>query len=130
MSSPNSSTSPTTYSGSCHCNQISYTVTLPAALAPQGTEEINSCNCSICTKNGYLLVYPLRSDVQFLNHSDEKLKSYYFGQKEKPHKFCPECGSSVLIDFGASPHEKESQFLAMNVSEVLNGVMLYRGGDS
>lgn len=65
---------------------------------------------------GYLLVYPQRSDVVFENGCDEKLKDYFFGKKRKPHRFCPECSSSILIDFLNSDVESQRGFLAMNVS--------------
>jgi hypothetical protein len=45
---------PKTYEGSCHCRNIRYTVTIPEALAPEGTGKVKRCNCSICTKNGAL----------------------------------------------------------------------------
>ena len=118
----------TTYNASCHCGLITLTATLDDALAPRGSGTINSCNCSICTKLGYLLVYPLRSDVVFLNDSETRLKSYYFGQKTKPHKFCEGCGSSVLIDFKDAKHEKEREFLALNVSD-MSYLFVVWGGD-
>jgi hypothetical protein len=43
---------PTTYEANCHCGAIRYKVTLEDALAPEGTEKVNRCNCSICTKYG------------------------------------------------------------------------------
>ncbi|KAF2171498.1 hypothetical protein M409DRAFT_50931 [Zasmidium cellare ATCC 36951] len=104
----------TTYTANCHCNQIRYTVTLPIALAPAGPGKINKCNCSICTKLGYLLVYPKREDVVFEAGCDAFLKDYYFGKKQKPHRFCGGCGSSVLIDFKDAASERERPFLAMN----------------
>lgn len=64
---------------------------------------------------GYLLVYPKREDVVFTPGSEEKLKSYFFGKKRKPHRFCPECSSSVLIDFHNSDFEKQRAYLAVNV---------------
>lgn len=69
------------------------------------------CNCSICTKNGYYLVYPLAKDVVF-HQGEDHLKSYRFGNQKAEHRFCPTCGSSVLIN--ANHGEK----LAMNVSYV------------
>lgn len=105
-----------TYHGNWHCARIRYTVTLDYALAPEGPAKIDRCNCSICTKNGYLLVYPKREDVIFESGCDKDLKSYFFGKKEKPHRYCGECGSSVLIDFANSSFEKQRPFLAMNVS--------------
>lgn len=85
----------TTYPANCHCNAIRYTVTLDTALAPTGPGKINRCNCSICTKLGYLLVYPKREDVVFEEGCEAKLKDYFFGKKRKPHRFCGGCGSSV-----------------------------------
>ncbi|KAK4977894.1 hypothetical protein LTR42_002269 [Elasticomyces elasticus] len=105
-----------TYEGNCHCGNIKYTVTLPEALAPEGSGEICRCNCSICTKNGYYLVYPKRADVHFLDDSESKLKAYFFGKKNKPHRFCPECSSSILIDFANSDLEGQREHLAMNAS--------------
>lgn len=48
----------TSYSGSCHCGQITYTVTLDEALAPEGDGKMLVCNCSICTKNGTFILAP------------------------------------------------------------------------
>lgn len=67
---------------------------------------------------GYLLLYPKRSDVEFLGDSESKLKRYLFGQKRKPHLFCGECSSNVMIDFAASGDEEEKLLLAVNVSGV------------
>ncbi|KAF2432573.1 hypothetical protein EJ08DRAFT_732320 [Tothia fuscella] len=86
-----------TYSAQCHCGDIRFTVAIPSL--EDGSTKVNRCNCSICTKKGYWLVYPLRTDVRF-THGGDKMKSYFFGSKVKPHKFCGECGTSILIDFG------------------------------
>jgi hypothetical protein len=55
---------PTTHRANCHCGAIRYTVTLKY---PFPKYKINRCTCSICTKNGYLLVYPPRKDVVWLS---------------------------------------------------------------
>ncbi|KAK4693902.1 hypothetical protein P7C71_g3582, partial [Lecanoromycetidae sp. Uapishka_2] len=66
----------------------------------------------ICTKNGYFLVYPSPDEVVW--HSGyQTLKDYRFGKKELDHKFCPNCGSSILIDF----HNPEKW--AVNVDTIL-----------
>lgn len=125
------------YDGSCHCGNIKYTVALEEALAPEGKGTINRCNCSICTKNGdltsacrltlalltlsitgYFLVYPKREDVVFKDGCDSKMKTYAFGKKVKPHRFCPECSSSILIDFKDSDVDGQQDLLAMNVSRL------------
>jgi hypothetical protein len=61
-------------------------------------------------------VYPKREDVQLLADSEAKLKQYCFGQKRKPHLFCGECSSNVMIDFADSESEKQRGLLAVNVS--------------
>lgn len=93
-----------TYSAICHCGTVQYTVTLSPPLAKQKVVE---CNCSICSRNGYLLVYPLREQVD-IKSGEEALKSYSFGIKRNRHLFCGRCGSSVFFDprmpeFGESP---------------------------
>ncbi|KAI4957330.1 hypothetical protein J4E86_005804 [Alternaria arbusti] len=50
-----------TYAASCHCGSVQYSVLLSPPLAQW---KVVSCNCSICTRNGYLLVYPERSQLQ------------------------------------------------------------------
>ena len=64
---------------------------------------------------GYLLVYPKREDVVFHYDSESRLRDYYFGKKYKPHRFCSQCGSSVLIDFKDSDVERQRPLLAVNV---------------
>jgi len=62
-------------------------------------------------------VYPLRTDVVW-TQGEEKLSEYVFGNKNKPHRFCPECGTSILIDFG-NTEGKGKEFLAVSVSDQL-----------
>ena len=94
------------YEGNCHCAAIKYKVKLP----PLDSQQIMSCNCSICCKNGYLNAYPKKADLIFVQGED-LLKEYQFGLKRCAHKFCPNCGSSVLID----PIPGNPDILALNV---------------
>ena len=73
-------------------------------------------------KLGYYLVYPKQSDVKFADGSFDKTKSYLMGRKNKPHRFCPECSSSVLIDFshGDDLPEEWRRLYAMNVGSLLH----------
>ncbi|KJK67869.1 Glutathione-dependent formaldehyde-activating enzyme [Aspergillus parasiticus SU-1] len=81
-----------TYNANCHCGAVRFSF----SLAPLKTIKINRCNCSICTKNSYLLVYPLRKDVVF-HRGEDQLAEYRFGNRTKPHKFCPNCGTSAVV---------------------------------
>ena len=90
-----------TYKGGCHCGNIRFTAKLPDIR----TTKIIRCNCSICTKNGYLLVYPKRTDFAF-GSGEDKLSSYLMGSKTLPHKFCGQCGTSILIDFSQTDRKE------------------------
>jgi hypothetical protein len=66
------------------------------------------------------LIYPKREDVEFLAGEDT-MSSYRFGLENKPHRFCPTCGTSILIDFKNSDVERQRQYLAVNVSPLRRG---------
>jgi hypothetical protein len=104
-----------TYTAQCHCGTVKFTVDIPSL--EKGDTKVNRCNCSICTKKGYWLVYPQRQDVVF-TQGEDKMKEYFFAGKNKPHRFCGECGVSILIDFGRLDNEVMNKLLAVSVSAV------------
>ncbi|KAL6852912.1 hypothetical protein ACO1O0_007460 [Amphichorda felina] len=85
-----------TYDAGCHCGYISLSLTLSPPL-PEYT--VLNCNCSMCTRAGYLLVYPKHEDVTWKNDSKARCSVYQFNTKSKDQLFCPKCGSSIGIDF-------------------------------
>ena len=95
------------YHANCHCANIRYKVQLP----PLETLEIMNCNCSICSKNGYMNVYPNRRDIVFVSGEDT-MKGYQFGNEKSTHQFCPMCGSSLFID----PYIPDNDKVVVNVS--------------
>ena len=99
-----------TYKSSCHCGKVR----LQARLPPLTETHICNCNCSICTKNGYLLVYPKREDVTFLSGEDN-LTQYRFASKLKPHMFCKTCGTSLLLDFKDTAEDWQNAYFGLNV---------------
>lgn len=103
------------YNASCHCGAVQYDVDLSPPLREW---KVVSCNCSICSRNGYLLVYPERKYLH-VKSGEEALKDYSFGPKKVLHKFCGGCGSSVFFDprmkkFGESPPAPD--LMGVNVS--------------
>lgn len=74
-----------THSGGCHCGAVRFEVDAPAKL------EILDCDCSICSKTGYLhLIVP---DAGFrLLQGRESLTSYTFNTRVAKHYFCAVCG--------------------------------------
>ena len=99
-----------TYEANCHCGWITYAVTLSPPL--YDGHEVMNCDCSICTRNGYLLVYPTRDKVQWHGDSLSHVGKYQFNTKKKDHLFCPHCGTSLMIDFNGTFDE---DYLAINV---------------
>ena len=74
-----------TYRGSCHCGAIKFEVLAPRQL------DLDRCNCSICTKSGYLhLIVPLSRFTLLSGH--EHITSYRFGSQVAEHTFCKTCG--------------------------------------
>lgn len=73
------------YSGSCHCKSVTFTVEAPEAV------EVENCNCSICSKSGYLHLIVPKEDFELLTGGDE-LTQYTFNTGVAKHFFCSVCG--------------------------------------
>ena len=73
------------YAGSCHCGSITFQVQAPETI------EADRCNCSICTKSGYLhLIVPLNRFTLLTGESS--IATYTFGSGIAKHTFCKVCG--------------------------------------
>ncbi|WP_455206496.1 GFA family protein [Kaarinaea lacus] len=73
------------HKGSCHCGAVCYEVEAPADLLVQ------ECNCSICSRTGYLHLIVPRSRFRLIQGEDY-LTTYTFDTHEAKHKFCRVCG--------------------------------------
>ena len=72
------------YFGGCHCGAVRFRVRIKIL-------EGIDCNCSICTKKGFLhLIVPV-SDFELLQGSDF-LTVYQFNTRQARHTFCRHCG--------------------------------------
>lgn len=74
-----------TYTGSCHCGDITFRVQAPASV------EVERCNCSICRKGGYLHLIVPASRFE-LEQGEEFLSCYQFNTGVAKHYFCRRCG--------------------------------------
>ncbi|KAF7355970.1 GFA domain-containing protein [Mycena venus] len=77
------------YRGNCHCGAFKFIVKSPTL------KQALLCNCSFCSKNGYLWAFPEELTV-VKGDEDTTLKSYEFAKRTLAFKFCPVCGTSVL----------------------------------
>jgi hypothetical protein len=100
------------YSGSCHCGKIKYEVA--GAL-----EQAMECNCSHCSRKGYLLWFVGRDQLQF-KVGENQLATYTFNKHVIKHHFCPDCGCAPF-GFGTDPQGRATA--AINV-RCLEGVDL------
>ncbi|PCJ45647.1 MAG: aldehyde-activating protein [Moraxellaceae bacterium] len=73
------------YQGSCHCRAITFEVEAPENL------EVDACNCSICTKSGFLhLIVPISRFK--LCSGEDSISTYTFNTGIAKHTFCKQCG--------------------------------------
>ncbi|OOF94178.1 hypothetical protein ASPCADRAFT_208700 [Aspergillus carbonarius ITEM 5010] len=95
------------HKANCHCGAVRFTVTLSPPLPEY---PVMNCNCSICSRNGYLLVYPHPNDFT-LEKGEEVLKDHRFNTKQARHRFCGQCGSSCFIQLP----DPDPPFVCVNV---------------
>ncbi len=74
-----------TLTGSCHCRQVRFEVTVPKDIVVQ------ECNCSICSRSGYLHLIVPKFRFKLLQGADN-LTTYTFDTHEAKHMFCKTCG--------------------------------------
>ncbi|MBI2754677.1 MAG: GFA family protein [Betaproteobacteria bacterium] len=73
------------HTGGCHCGRVRFEVTAPAHL------EVSECNCSICSKTGFLHLIVPKSRFRLLSGEDV-LTTYQFNTRTAKHLFCSVCG--------------------------------------
>ncbi|MBB6227849.1 GFA family protein [Polymorphobacter multimanifer] len=74
-----------TAEGGCHCGAVRFRVTFDSP------PELLDCNCSICSKTGFLHLIAAASDFALLRGSDV-LSDYRWGTGTARHLFCALCG--------------------------------------
>lgn len=92
------------YEGSCHCGKMRYEVDAEM-------QEAVSCNCSLCSRRGYLLWF-LPAEKVRLQAPLEDMSYYTFNRHHIKHYFCPACGSGV---FGMGTDKQGHTMVAVNV---------------
>lgn len=78
-------TSLVTHRGGCHCGRVRFEVRAPAAI------EALDCNCSLCSKAGFLHLIVPRERFTLLSGADV-LTTYTFNTGVAQHRFCSVCG--------------------------------------
>lgn len=73
------------YKGGCHCGAVTFEVEAPEHL------DVDRCNCSICSKSGYLHLIVPKSRFRLLS-GEADLATYTFNTHVARHRFCKHCG--------------------------------------
>lgn len=105
------------YKGSCHCGAVTFEVEAPEVI------EADHCNCSICTKSGFLhLIVPL-AKFKLLS-GQESLTTYTFNTGVAKHTFCKICGIKPFYTPRSNPdgidinvHCLDTPDLKVNITE-------------
>ena len=82
------------YKGGCHCGRIAFEV--------EGElDQVIECNCSHCSRKGYLLWFVPREQFRLADPDCERA-TYTFNRHVIRHHFCPRCGCAPFAA-GVSP---------------------------
>jgi hypothetical protein len=73
------------HTGGCHCGRVRFEVTASAKI------RVLDCNCSICSKSGYLHLIVPANRFKLLSGQDA-LNTYSFNTHAAKHFFCSTCG--------------------------------------
>jgi hypothetical protein len=72
------------YEGACHCGRVRF-------AARGDLAKVTVCNCSMCTRKGFIHLIVEPEDFELLAGADA-LATYEWGTKTAKHRFCKVCG--------------------------------------
>ena len=73
------------HKGGCHCGGVAFEV----RTAPE--VELIDCNCSMCSKTGYLHLIVPKKDFKLVR-GEKVISTYQFNTGAAKHMFCSVCG--------------------------------------
>ncbi|MGO4574024.1 GFA family protein [Microvirga sp. 2TAF3] len=92
------------HQGSCHCGKVAFEV-------ETDLEQIIECNCSHCSRKGYLLAFVQRGALN-ITRGESDLATYTFNTHSIQHRFCSTCGCAP---FGEGKKPTGEATAAINV---------------
>jgi hypothetical protein len=96
-----------TVEGGCHCGAVRFSAEVAAAV------ELLDCNCSICSKTGFLhLIVPHKDFI--LRCGAAELVSYRFGSGAAEHLFCGKCGIKSFYQPRSHPESWSVNFRCLD----------------
>lgn len=98
------------YSGGCHCGRVAFD-------AEVDLSKTMTCNCSHCSKRGFVLSFIPPAQFSLKSGGDD-LVEYKFNKHVIAHLFCPTCG---IHSFARGVMPNGDPVIAVNV-RCLDGV--------
>ncbi len=99
-----------TRTGGCHCGTVRFEIQTPDEI------ELVDCNCSICTKTGYLHLIVPKARFKLVK-GRTKLTTYTFNTGAAKHMFCSVCGIKSFYIPRSHPDGYSINFRCLNKSE-------------
>ena len=96
----------TRYEGGCHCGAVRFRVDVEDHVAL-------ACNCSMCSKMGYLHVIVPPERFAILGGQDA-LTTYAFNTHVAQHMFCRTCGVHPFYRPRSHPHDWDVNALCLD----------------
>jgi hypothetical protein len=90
--------------GGCHCGAVRF-------AAEADLSNVMECNCSHCSKKGFILAFAPAEKFTLLSGEDA-LTEYLFNKKAIRHLFCSRCG---VQPFGRGKGPDGADTVAINV---------------
>ncbi|RAL03946.1 GFA family protein [Aspergillus ibericus CBS 121593] len=88
---------PYTYDGNCHCGLFRFELRLHQPL-----ETVYACQCDLCSKKGYLWLFPAEDEFEIRRGGGEVAR-YRAQASHEEHFFCPTCGTGIFVKGHKTP---------------------------
>lgn len=99
--------------GQCHCGDVRFRLALPSRAV-----DLLDCNCSMCSRTGFLHLIVPHDDFTLLSGKDA-LTSYRFGTGQAEHLFCARCGVKAFYQPRSHPHAWSVNFRCLDYGHTL-----------
>lgn len=109
--------------GGCHCGAVRF------AIEAEPQPELLDCNCSICSKTGYLHLIVIHDRFTLLQGHDS-LTSYRFGTGAAEHLFCKFCGTKSFYQPRTHPDAWSINFRCLDPGHELEPVIRHFDGQN
>jgi hypothetical protein len=96
--------------GACHCGAVAFEVRAPDEV------ELVECNCSMCSKTGYLHLIVPKSRFRLLK-GEGNLTAYRFNTKSAKHLFCSTCGIKAFYVPRSHPDGYSVNFRCLDAND-------------